>query len=182
MNLTQNTDATKVTAQGGDRIIFTMSAENTGKIDARLNFSENVTDTLEYATINYNGGSATSEVDGAKVLSWGAMTLKPGEKVTRSFTVKVLDEIPSTARGTSDQGSYDCVMTNTFGTSVSIPVACQAPKVLEATIEQLPSTGPGENMVFAGIIGSVVTFFYARSRQLAKEVRLIRKDFNSGTL
>jgi uncharacterized repeat protein (TIGR01451 family) len=182
MNLTQNTDATKVTAQGGDRIIFTMSAENTGKIDARLNFSENVTDTLEYATINDNGGSATSEVDGAKVLSWGAMTLKPGEKVTRSFTVKVLDEIPSTARGTSDQGSYDCVMTNTFGTSVSIPVACQAPKVLEATIEQLPSTGPGENMVFAGIIGSVVTFFYARSRQLAKEVRLIRKDFNSGTL
>jgi uncharacterized repeat protein (TIGR01451 family) len=182
INLTQNIDATKVTAQAGDRIIFTMTAENSGKIDASLDFSENVTDTLEYATINDNGGSATTETNGERVLSWGTMTLKPGEKVTRSFTVKVLDEIPATARGTSDPSSYDCVMVNTFGTSVSINVACEAPKVLEATIEQLPSTGPGENMVFAGILGSVVTFFYARSRQLSKEVRLIRKDFNSGTL
>ena len=181
-NLTQNVDATKVTAQAGDRIVYTLTAENAGKIDANIDFSENVTDTLEYATINDNGGSATTESQGEKVLSWGKMTLKPGEKVTRSFTVKVLDEIPATARGTSEPSSYDCVMTNTFGTSVSINVQCEAPKVLEATIEQLPSTGPGENMLFAGVLGSVVTFFYARSRQLATEVRLIRKDFNSGTL
>jgi hypothetical protein len=73
-------------------------------------------------------------------------------------------------------------MTNTFGNSLSISVNCTAPKVLEAAIEQLPSTGPGENMLFAGVLGSVVTFFYARSRQLNKEVRLIRKDFNAGTL
>lgn len=181
-NLTQNVNATTVTAQGGDRVLYTLTAENAGKIDAVVDFSENVTDTLEYATINDNGGSATTEDQGEKVLSWGKMTLKPGEKATRSFTVKVLDEIPATARGTSDPSSYDCVMTNTFGTNVSVNVQCEAPKVLEATVAQLPRTGPGENMVFAGVLGSVVTFFYARTRQLSAEIRLIRKDFNSGTL
>ncbi len=73
-------------------------------------------------------------------------------------------------------------MTNTFGNTVRTNVDCQTPKVLEATIEQLPSTGPGENMLFAGILASVVVYFYSRSRQLATEVRLIRKDFNSGTI
>jgi len=37
-------------------------------------------------------------------------------------------------------------------------------------------------MIFAGIVASVVTFFYFRSRQLNKEVRLIRKDAIAGTL
>jgi hypothetical protein len=141
-----------------------------------------MTDTLEYGVLNDNGGSASVTENGATYLSWGKILLKPGEKVTRTITVKVHDVIPATARGTSEPGSYDCIMTNTFGNSLSISVNCTAPKVLEAAIEQLPSTGPGENMLFAGVLGSVVTFFYARSRQLNKEVRLIRKDFNAGTL
>lgn len=181
-NLTQNSQAGKVLAQAGDRIQFTLTAQNTGKVDAPLDFTENMTDTLEYATVNDNGGGTTSQHNGVTDLTWGKLTLKPGEKVTRTFTVKVLDEIPLTARGTSEPGSYDCIMTNTFGNSLAIRVNCEAPKVLEETIKQLPSTGPGENMLFAGVLGSVVTFFYARSRQLAKEVRLIRKDFNTGTL
>ncbi|MEO5691474.1 MAG: DUF11 domain-containing protein [Candidatus Saccharimonadales bacterium] len=182
-NLTQNTDATKVTAEAGDRITFTLTAENAGKVLANVDFSENVTDTLEYSTLNDNGGAAktTTAADGS-VLSWGMMSLKPGDKVTRTFTVKVLDEIPATARGISEPSSFDCIMTNTFGNALSINVDCNTPKVLEATIQELPSTGPGENMLFAGVLGSVVTFFYARSRQLSKEVRLIRKDFNAGTL
>ena len=53
---------------------------------------------------------------------------------------------------------------------------------IEQTVTQLPHTGPGENMLFAGITFAVVAFFYARSRQLKKEVRLIRRDFNSGTI
>lgn len=181
-NLTQNGTASGVLAQAGDRIQFTLSARNSGNVDTSLDFSENLTDTLEYATINDNGGGATNQHNGVTDLSWGKITLKPGEKVTRTFTVKVLDKIPLTARGTSEPGSYDCIMTNTFGNSLSIRVNCEAPKVIEETVKQLPSTGPGENIMFAGVLGSVVTFFYARSRQLTKEVRLIRKDFNAGTL
>lgn len=181
-NLTQATSAGKVLSQAGDRIQFTLAAQNSGKVDAVVDFKENMTDTLEYATMNDNGGGALVEENGVKNLTWGKITLKPGEKVARTFTIKVLDEIPLTARGTSDPGSYDCIMTNTFGNTLEMPVNCAPQKAVESAVTQLPSTGPGENMLFAGVLGSVVTFFYARSRQLSKEVRLIRKDFNAGTL
>jgi hypothetical protein len=32
------------------------------------------------------------------------------------------------------------------------------------------------------VLAAVVVFFYARSRQLGKEVRLVRKEFNSGVI
>ena len=73
-------------------------------------------------------------------------------------------------------------MTNVFGTGVEILVNCPTPKVVEQTVATLPRTGPGENMLFAGIIAAIVTFFYCRSRQLNKEVRIIRHNITAGTL
>lgn len=181
-NLTQNSDASKVLAQSGDRIQITLTAENAGKVTSVVDFKDNITDSLQYATVHDNGGGALTDERNEKTLSWGNITLGAGEKVSRTFTLRVVDEIPATPQGLSDPSSYDCVMTNTFGNATTVAVACEAPKLLETTIRQLPSTGPGENMLFAGVLGSVVTFFYARSRQLVAEVRLIRKDFNSGTL
>ncbi len=182
-NLTQNGQlATKVTANGGDRIQFVLSMYNIGKVPATVEFKENVSDVLEYATIYDNGGGAISDINGAKYLTWGKIDLKAGEKVSRTLTVKVLDSIPLTARGVSDPDSFDCIMTNTFGNTVNINMNCPTPKVVEHIVEQLPNTGPAENMVFSGIMAAVVVFFYSRSRQLGTEVRLIRKDFNAGTL
>lgn len=180
-NLTQNTpDATTTKAQASDRIEYTIYVENIGKVPADIVLKEELADVLEYSTLQQNGGGAYDTA--SKVLSWGTVTLKPGEKVTRTFVVQVASTIPSTPRGTSEPSSFDCIMTNGFGNTVAIQVTCEAPKVLESTVEQLPSTGPTENILFGGIVASVVTFFWARSRQINKEVRLIRKDFNMGTI
>lgn len=85
--------------------------------------------------------------------------------------------------GVSDRSSYDCKMINTFGNSVSINIDCPVQKqVVERTVAELPHTGPRENMIFAGVIFSIVAYFYARSRQVKKEVRLIRRDLNAGTI
>jgi hypothetical protein len=74
-------------------------------------------------------------------------------------------------------------MTNAFGNSVNINVACPVEKVVvEQTVTELPHTGPRENMIFAGILGAVVVYFWARSRQLGKEVRLIRRDVHAGAI
>ncbi len=182
-NLTQNgVLAANVTANGGDRIQFTVTMYNVGKIPASVDFKENMTDVLEYAKVYDNGGGDLITVNGAKYLNWNKMTLAAGQKVSRTFSVKVLDQIPLTPRGTSDRGSYDCIMTNTFGNTININMNCQAPKLVEQVVEQLPSTGPRENIIFSGIVTSIVVYFYARSRQLGKEIRLIRKDFNAGTL
>lgn len=94
----------------------------------------------------------------------------------------MLEAIPATAQGSSNDFSYDCVMTNTFGNSVDIPVDCPTQKIVEQIATSLPVTGPKNNMLFAGITLAIVAYFYARSRQQSKEIRLIRKDINMGTI
>ena len=74
-------------------------------------------------------------------------------------------------------------MTNTFGNSVEIAVDCPVEKqIVEQTVAELPHTGPRENMLFAAVLFSIVAYFYARSRQMKKEIRLIRRDLNAGTI
>lgn len=179
-NLTQGVDATTIKAQASDRIEYTVYVENVGQLPVTRTISEQLSDVLEYAKLTQTGGGTFDET--AKVLAWGDITLQPGEKTSRTFVVQVLDAIPTTARGTSEPSSYDCIMTNAFGNTVDVNVACDTPKIVETTVQELPKTGPTENLLFAGVVGSIVTFFYARSRQLGKEVKLIRKDFNMGTI
>lgn len=179
-NLTQDVDATTIKAQASDRIEYTVYLENVGSVPTTRTISEDLTDVLEYAKLIQSGGGTYDEAN--HVLAWGDVTLKPGEKTSRTFVVQLLDQIPTTPRGASEPSSYDCIMTNAFGNTVDIAVACEAPKIVETTVAELPKTGPGENLMFAGFVGTVVTFFWARSRQLGREVKLIRKDFNMGTI
>ena len=176
-----NVDATTVTAKENDRITFTITASNTGGTPKTFTFEDHVGDALEYAKLIDNGGATLNEKD--RILTWPEITLKPGEKQVRTFAMQILATIPATPAGVSDPSSYDCKIENAFYTSsVVFPVTCPTPKIIEQIVPELPKTGPGENILFAGIILSVVTFFYLRSRQLGTEVRLIRRDVNGGTI
>lgn len=176
-----NVDATKATAKENDRINFTLTIENTGGTAKEFTFEDDVSDALEYAKIIDNGGGTFDEA--SKKLRWPAVTLKPGDKQVRTFTMQILPTIPATPKGLSDPSSYDCKIENTFlAASVVIPVTCPTPKVIETVVPELPKTGPTENMIFAGIVLAVATFFYYRSKQLGTEVRLIRRDVNGGTI
>lgn len=179
-NLTQNTDSTTIVAQASDRIEYTVYVENVGEIPANTSIVEQLTDVMEYAALQDNGGGTYSPE--TKTLSWDGIVLQPGEKAARSFVIRVNDTIATTPQGTSEPGSYDCIMTSAFGNTINIRVNCEIPKVLEQTVSELPKTGPGANTVFAGILATLVTYFWARSRQMGREVQLIRKEFNSGTL
>lgn len=188
-NITQNNaDATTVTAKGGDQIVYKVSVKNKGLQSTKYTFKEDLADVLQYASITNNGGGTiTTDTSGSAdtktLLVWPETTIKAGETQTRVFTVKLQDTISAKAQGSSDPNAYDCKITNTFGNSVTIAVACPVQKqVVEQTVAELPHTGPTENMIFAGVLFAIVTYFYARSRQLKKEVRLIRRDFNAGTI
>lgn len=178
-NVTQKVaDATKTTAQAGDRITYKLTLENDGKSTIKGSFKEQLNDVLEYADIHDVGGGVYDKE--AKTLTWPEVNIEPNGKETRIFAVKVKEEVAQAAQGTSDRSSYDCTMTNTFGNSTSIKVGCPAEKQVEQVVAQLPKTGPTENMVFAGIVLSIVTYFYVRSRQIKKEVKLIRRNLNAG--
>lgn len=173
--------AGSVAAKENDKITFTLSMKNSGGSAAPVKISDNLDDTLEYSTLIDNGGGTFDAVN--KTLSWPDISLKPGETQERSFAVQVLSTIPATPQGVSNPDSYNCVMNNAFeGSGVTIPVTCAPPKVIEQVTTELPHTGATENMLFAGIVLAVVTYFFLRSKQLGKEVRLIRRDLNAGTI
>lgn len=183
LNISQgNIDATTATAQEKDRLTFTLTVSNTGGTAKEFTFEDDLTDALEYAKLTDSGGGSYNKE--THILSWPAITLKPGDQQVRTFSMQVLDTIPATPKGLSDPASYNCMIENTFyTTSVSIPVDCvNPPKVVERVVTELPKTGPGENILFAGIVLAVVVFFYLRARQLGTEVRLIRRDINGGTI
>lgn len=172
--------ASSVTAHAGDQISYTITIKNTGLSPKIIRLKERLGDILEYATLVDNGGGTFNET--TKILSWPKLTLNQKTKQTRTFVVKILDEIPATAAGASDPTSYDCIVSNTFGNSININVDCPPPKIIETVANELPKTGPTENLVFAGIVLAVAMYFYARTRQVKREVRLIRQNVNSGTI
>ncbi len=182
-NISQgNVSATTVAAKENDKISFTLNLENTGGTAKVTPIKDNLNDVLDYSTLIDNGGGSFDQSN--QVLSWPDVILKPGEKQARTFAVQVLSTIPATPTGQSNPDSYNCVMDNVFGNGngVTIPVTCAPPKVIEKVTTELPHTGPTENMIFAGAVLAVVTYFFLRSKQLGKEVRLIRRDLNAGTI
>jgi hypothetical protein len=141
---------------------------------------EKLDDVLEYASLIDNGGATFNGEN--ETLTWPDITVEPGQQQSRTFVVEMNSTIPAIAEGTSDRTSFNCIMTNTFGNSVDINVECPPAKQVEQVVSELPKTGPTENLIFAGSVLAVVTYFYTRSRQLKKEVRLIRRDLHAGAI
>ena len=142
---------------------------------------EDLSDVLEYATVVDQGGGEFNAQ--TKILTWPAVKLAAGQKQSRTIAVQLLSDIPRTNTGTGVPTSYDCKIDNTFGNTVNVNVDCPPEKVIvEQVVAELPHTGPRENMIFAVVLLTVVTYFYARSRQLGREVRLIRRNLNTGTI
>ncbi|HEY1086029.1 MAG TPA: hypothetical protein VGE34_04905 [Candidatus Saccharimonadales bacterium] len=181
-NITQgNINATTKIAHAGDRISYTLTVENKGIVSDNVTIKESLRDVLEYANLVDSGGGTFDKK--SITLTWPEINVAGGAKETRSFVVQMMEKIPVTNTGTSDEDSYDCKMVNTFGNAVEINVKCaNEKKVVEQVVKDLPKTGPGENMIFAGSLFAVVSYFYARSRQLGKEVRLVRKKVHAGTI
>ncbi|MDB5165114.1 MAG: hypothetical protein JWM00_4 [Candidatus Saccharibacteria bacterium] len=182
VNLDQSSaNAVSVLAKASDRISYTVTIENTGFTAVTQPIEEKLEDVLQYATVvDTGGGTFNNET---QTLSWPAVEIKAGEKQSRTFMIRLASTIAATNTGTSDAASFDCTMTNTFGNSIDVKVDCPIQKVLvEQVVGELPTTGPRENLIFGGLLLSIVTYFYARTRQTGKEVRLIRRDINAGTI
>jgi len=182
VNMTNgNVDASTVIARANDKLSYTLTVQNKGLAPSSVTMTESLADVLEYATLIDQAGGTFDEA--AKTISWPAIMLSPGQKQSRTIAIQMLDKIPATNTGVSNPDSYDCKMINTFGNSVDIKVDCDTTKVVvEQVTGELPKTGPTENMIFAGALLAVVVYFYARSRQLGTEVRLIRRNLNTGTI
>lgn len=187
-NITQALpDANNTMTKPGDVLEYTLTVKNIGKDKGDYTITDSITDVLEYSDpVNLDGGSlikpSGEENTTATSLTWPLISMKADATATKTFSVKVKGNIPATATHQTARGSYDCKMSNVFGNKLDIMVQCPPEKIVERVVTQLPHTGATENMIFAGIVLAIATYFYARARQVKKEVRLIRRDLNAGTI
>ncbi|MEK7153425.1 MAG: hypothetical protein AAB834_05735, partial [Patescibacteria group bacterium] len=168
-------------AQPGDRISYTITAQNTGSQTQPVPLAVPLADILEYAKVIDNGGGTVDDKE-TKTLSWPSVSLDASEIQQRTFVIQLSDPIPATPIGQSNAASFDCILTISFGTSVAIPIACPETKIVETTAGLLPTVGITGNLIFASVVAFAVFFFYYRTKQLKKEIRLIRHTLNNGTL
>jgi len=179
-NLTQNKPAGKTTAQPLDKIAYTLHISNPRSFSLNGNFSVRITDILEYATVIDEGGGSLDQKN--ETLSWPAVELSPGQSQERTFVIQLLSHVSATGVGTSNPESFDCKLTVVFGGTDQTNVACPVAKDIEAALYQLPNLGTGGNLLFMGTLFAVVLFFAIRTRQLKKEIRIIRHNFNTGII
>ena len=135
---------------------------------------------LEYSTIIDDGGGTFNTA--TKTLTWDPITVATGESQERTFAIQIASSIPATPAGQSNGNSYDCIMSTTYGSNLQIPVSCPMVKGIENIVGDLPTVGIAANLLFSTVIVITATFFYARTRQMKKEIKLIRHNLNSGTI
>ncbi len=163
-----------------DKIAYTLKVTNNNDTSVTTRLSSNLSDALEYShLIDGGGGTFSGET---KELSWPQVQLAPHTSQERTFVVQLLSELPATATGQSNPSSFDCVMTVVFGMRHQASVACPAAKTAELLISQFPAAGIAANVIFASILLVTVLFFYARTRQMRNEIRIIRHNMNAGIM
>lgn len=175
-NLSQDKkDANNTTANPGDRIQFDLHTTNVGST-TQFPVQENIGDLLEYSSI-IDAGGANFDAN-TNTLSWGNVSLARGSTDTRSFVIQINDTIAATPRAANDPAAYNCAITSSYGNTIRISMVCPFGKTVENTIKLLPIFGLTENITFSIILLCVAAYLYLRSRQINREVRVIRKDFN----
>ncbi len=162
--------------RAGDELVYTLRVTNNQDYERiNIDISDYIGDILDYATLD----TAFLESQGGRfddddnVLSWSDLTLPANGYVEKQFKVALKDPIPSTNQPSSVSTTYDCHISNEFGNQVGIEVDCPAVKGLET----LPNTGPGTSVGVMSGVTIVIGYFFARSRLLAQETALIRRDF-----
>lgn len=178
-NETQKIDnADGTVAHAGDVITYTLSAQNTGKVTVKkFSIAENISDILDYAeVIDYHGGVK----DNQNVVRWPSGDIKAGQTMSKQLTVRVKNPIPQTPVSASNPGKFDLTMTNVYGNTVNIRLPGSTVKTTEQLSTSLPNTGPGTNLVIAFVVVTVAGYFFARSRLMAQELRIVQHEYTSG--
>jgi hypothetical protein len=157
----------------GDAITYTLMTTDPNS-SALKNYavSDDISDILEYANVTDQGdGTVTNGT-----ISWDPATIQPHQTDTTTFTVTVMDPIPTTPASTSDPQSYDFKIDNVYGNLVEIPVAVPAAAQIAVASQQLPQTGAGVDGLIVALLAAAIGYFYMRNRQLVSEVEILRGD------
>ena len=69
------------------------------------------------------------------------------------------------------------IMTNVYGNTIDIKLPTTVIKTTETVTTTLPNTGPGEALVIGAGLTTIIGYFFARSRLMAKELDIVRNEY-----
>lgn len=183
-NITANKeDANGTVASAGDVIEYSLMTTNYGEGEAKdaLLLPEELADILEYADLDFNSLDGAIFDEQTQTLAWNKpVTIKPGQTITKTFKVRVKNPLPQTPSPVGNPGSFNLVMTNVYGNTVEIKLPTTVTKSTEQVAQTLPNTGPGEALAVGALLITVVGYFFARSRLMAKELDIIKVEYSTG--
>lgn len=178
-----NLSRSGVSAAGGtvspsDRIQYTIHTTNKSSVTVTMPIEIPIRDLAEYTTVTDAGGG-TYDTEAQKI-AWGNVLLAGKQTDVRSFVMSVNDPLPITPTAIDNPQSYDCTLSVRYGNTLNSTVTCPTSKQIESVIKQLPETGTSENIILSVIVLILVTYLYVRARQMSREIKIIRRDFNVG--
>lgn len=181
-NITQNLDTDKTItakARAGDILEYSLISTNTNYVAAKSSvvIEDYIGDILDYANIDEaflaaQGGTFDKT---AKKVIWANQEIAPNGQVTKLFRVTMKSPIPSTNQPNTTAPDYDCKIENDYGNDIAISVDCPVIK----SVEKLPNTGPGTTVGIAFVVTVISGYFFARSRLLAKELDIVKRDYTA---
>lgn len=178
-NITKNLEGqqaidTKVNA--GDILEYSLITTNSQNFDRTdIVISDYIGDVLDYADLDTSFLTAqggTYDADSKKVI-WNGVTLPASQNVIKLFRVTIKNPVPSTNQPSTVSTDFDCKISNQYGNEITMEVQCPAVKAAE----HIYKTGPGTNLFLSITVTSIIGYFFARSRLLAKELTIIRNDY-----
>jgi uncharacterized repeat protein (TIGR01451 family) len=183
-NVTQNiADANGTVANAGDVIEYTLITTNYGDGDEnnKILQPENVADILEYADLDLSSLNGAVYEESSQSIAWNKpVTIKAGEKITKTFKISIKDPIPQTLRPNNQpSNSFDMKLTNVYGNTIEIKLPGTPLKTTEQITTTLPNTGPGEALLIGGALTTIVGYFFARSKLLALELEIVKDEYTT---
>lgn len=178
-NQTQNLpNADNTLAMANDILVYSLTVKNKGSQAVKaFVVEENLNDVLEYADIVDLGGG---KKDDKHVVRWDKQDIAAGQTIQKKITVRVKDPVPQTPVSATDPSSFDLIMTNVYyGTAVHIKLPASTAKSTEVLVATLPNTGPGTTIAIGVVVVVFASYFFARSRLMAKELDIVKRDYAS---
>jgi len=172
-------DANGSTAKAGDILEFKLTTKNIGGVEYKnYKGSDYFGRVLQYAEITDTTSLSTQglNLDGTGNLSWTTAVIKAGASDVKTIRVKVKSPIPATNTPAPGSADYNCQISNFYGNQVSLSVDCPIVKTVAETATKLPETGSGVSIAIAVGVAVVAGYFYSRSRIMAKELAIVRRD------
>lgn len=181
-NITQNLSPEKTLTtrvKPGDVLEYSLITTNTNIVPkTNITVDDYVGDILDYAVldtaqITKDGGTFNTQT---RTIRWENQRIPARGELVKTFRVTVKNPVPSTNSPNSTSTDFDCKMQNGYGNELSLSVECPVLK----SVEQLPNTGPGATLGIAFGITAIASYFFARSWLLAKELGIIRREYQRG--